>query len=1280
MPDPDGTGTLAAPRTDSTYDLVGNLVTTQDHLGRITTYAYDRLDRQIRITSPDPDGTGALLAPVTQFSYDAVGNKIALIDPRGNQTAWTYDIWNRQKSERLPSPSVSVNSPATGPITSWTYDVNDNVLTQTDPQGGVTTSTYDSLDRLLTTTMPDPDGDGSLIAPQTINTYNAQGLLATTAERLAATSLLTTTYAYDQWDRKTQATDTRGAITRWTYDTQSNLTSVVDPGNGATTYAYDRRDRLISETNSLGFVESYETDKVGNRTKVTDRNGKVINYQYDNLDRVLTEQWFDPAASTVALQNVRVISSSYNNAGKLSAVTDPHSTTNYSYDSLDRITGVSRTGTGLTASNFTYAYDVSGNLTTTTQTVGSDVITTSQVYDGLNRPTELSQTGTAVRSLKAIYAYSSTGEVTSVQRYQSTAINSPATSLVATTNYVLDALDRPTSISHRFGTTTLAGYGLTYDAASRITQINSTLDGTANYTLDAAGQLTAANRTVGASEAFTYDAAGNRTGGGNVIGTNNQLLRDGTYAYTYDGNGNRITRTSLVGGNPTGPQTRYTYDFRNRLTAVRDFTSAGVMTAATTYTYDTDNNRLTRSVDVDGNGSVDQNQRFIVDHDHVTAVTNAAGTIQNRYLHGPVVDEVLADIGSAGNVIWALADHQNTVRDLASFNGSVTSIANHRTFSSYGQMLSQSNAATDFLFGFTGRELDPQTGLNYYRDRWYDPLTGEFTSEDPIGFAGGDTNLSRYVGNSPVDYTDPTGNSWLSSLFRKAKREISRVVGQVGEAVSDAFRDVRDVVQEHPVLTGMAALATGTWFVAASGGIAGAFANVGTLVNRAIGSIMINPFAPSSSGIGGTFSISAGNFAKFSIGAGVSGTSAFAGANISVLGLPVWGIGPTVGIFGNVADPVASTLAGNFSDSVSRTLLAGTGSLNVGTFINRVAVGTAKDFAFSQLNQTGLPLALGVATQTAAFTSDVYGAFRDVLTPPVPVYVRPPVTPQEVSSTDPGTGKDTGQTVRRVQPVLHYEPAVQSNSVRYQYESSFYKSIDSYETAEAWDEFSGTIAADSLLTSDVAIRSMEQDDSYTYMNHLGRKFKTERFQYSGGTQAQAFKALNFAQVFHAIEDRISHLSINAEDDAKILTGKRPSVGGGHLGAMATRLYDEALERQNELRLLQAQRNRLETEYEAQGLSQVSVYYQPNWGPDLSPYLGGSGFDGTRSAYMAIRSSGGSGLESVANPLEYVAAATPRILAGVVTGVVTRSMLRSAAFDIADDVFVSSTGIPFGPAA
>ncbi|MGV3485055.1 MAG: RHS repeat-associated core domain-containing protein [Planctomycetaceae bacterium] len=369
-------------------------------------------------------------------------------------------------------------------------------------------------------------------------------------------------------------------------------------------------------------------------------------------------------------------------------------------------------------------------------------------------------------------------------------------------------------------------------------------------------------------------------------------------------------------------------------------------------------------------------------------------------------DQVLADIGVGGNVTWTLPDHQKTARDLATFDGTITSIANHRTFSSFGQMLSQSNAAVDHLFGYTGRELDVQTGLNYHRSRWYDAGAGEFLTPDPLGFSAGDTNLTRFVGNSPNDYTDPTGNSWLSKLFRKVKREVKRVVNQVREAVHDAVDDVREFVDDHPVIAGLAALGTGAWFVAASGGIAGAFANLGSLASKAVGSISTG-FTSASSGIGGSFSLNVGNFASLSVGAGISGTSAFAGMNLSVLGLPLWGVGPTVGVFGNVSDSVASTLAGNFSDAVSRTVLSGTSSINVGSFVRSVAKNAAIDYGYSQVNQTGLPLAYGVATQTAAFAGDVYGAFHDVLTPRVPVYHPPAATAgqsQAAGTFDPETG------------------------------------------------------------------------------------------------------------------------------------------------------------------------------------------------------------------------------------------------------------------------------------
>jgi RHS repeat-associated protein len=64
---------------------------------------------------------------------------------------------------------------------------------------------------------------------------------------------------------------------------------------------------------------------------------------------------------------------------------------------------------------------------------------------------------------------------------------------------------------------------------------------------------------------------------------------------------------------------------------------------------------------------------------------------------------------------------------------------------------------------FTGREWDPETGLYYYRARYYDPKLGRFVSEDPIKFLGG-ANFYAYVENSPTTRRDPSGlgpwDSW----------------------------------------------------------------------------------------------------------------------------------------------------------------------------------------------------------------------------------------------------------------------------------------------------------------------------------------------------------------------------------------------------------------------------------------------------------------------------------------------------------------------------------------
>jgi RHS repeat-associated protein len=152
-------------------------------------------------------------------------------------------------------------------------------------------------------------------------------------------------------------------------------------------------------------------------------------------------------------------------------------------------------------------------------------------------------------------------------------------------------------------------------------------------------------------------------------------------------------------------------------------------------------------------------ERYVYDGDHIALKFDDAGSLTNRFLHGPLVDQVFADENALGEVLWMLADNQGTVRDVAAYDEVLdeTTVVNHLTYDSFGRITGQTNASYEPHFGYTGREWDADAGLWYYRARWYDADVGRFVSEDPLGFAAGDANLSRYVFNSPTNATDPTG-------------------------------------------------------------------------------------------------------------------------------------------------------------------------------------------------------------------------------------------------------------------------------------------------------------------------------------------------------------------------------------------------------------------------------------------------------------------------------------------------------------------------------------------
>ena len=286
------------------------------------------------------------------------------------------------------------------------------------------------------------------------------------------------------------------------------------------------------------------------------------------------------------------------------------------------------------------------------------------------------------------------------------------------------------------------------------TATNNT-DGTVTYSNDSTGQLTGATSTSASpAESYSYDSNGNRQTANSstyVTGPNNEILSDGTYSYNYDAQGNCTSRTRISSSAADDYETDYAWDNRNRLTSVTFKNNSGTVTNTVTYIYDAFNHWIGETI-VAG-GTITQT-RFVYDGNQIVMQLDKAGTgdlaatdLSHRYLWGPAVDQLLADeqlspqtsgqgynVSTPGTVVWPLTDNVGTVRDLAicDLTSGATSVVNHLDYSSFGQLLSQTNpttgntAAVDCLFGFTGRAFDTNTGLQNNGRRWYNASLGRW--------------------------------------------------------------------------------------------------------------------------------------------------------------------------------------------------------------------------------------------------------------------------------------------------------------------------------------------------------------------------------------------------------------------------------------------------------------------------------------------------------------------------------------------------------------------------
>jgi RHS repeat-associated protein len=737
----------------NTYDANGNLLTSKDALGFVTTLAYPATnnkglpdsikDARNNITKFKWFATGSLqevedpygkktnftydararidtitnaLGHVTDYNYfDDTQRKVEMIYPNLDKITYRYDI--RRTLESMTDERGKITNyefdpqyrlkKITDPLTQvkeFGYDLMSNMTSYKDPLGNITDYRYDAFDRLKETEYPAASvGATRLIEKFEYDTVGRIKKITDTANR-------DTNYAYDDVNRINTVTNPELETTTTKYNQRLQTFEVKDAINQVYTFSYDPLGRLLSQTRAGGTM-TFAYDAVGNRKKRTDYSGRITHYTYDNLNRLQTITYGDP----------------------VTAGAPPNLQATYGYDDISRLTSaVNENGT------VTFGYDNRNRVTSAT-----DVFNQALVYEYERTPTVNQKRLKLNGALYATYNYDNAERLSNiVNAVDSTTIDytyfNDDTVQTRTypngvsTSYAYDNMRRLTRSTDNGPSGTLFDRQYGYNTANQIGQITEP-SLTRIFTYDNVNRL----RTVsngGSGENYLYDDVGKRTSS-HLSSTYayqpfNKVTSTQTATYGYDANGNMTTKGE--GSNLW----RYGFDHENRMA------EAATRKQKVRYKYDALGRRVSRNL-----GSGKESTKFTYDGDDVLLDDNF-GTL-TKYLNGEGIDNKLRT-QSGSDPKYFLADHLGSTNGLTDSTGALTS---QTAYDSFGNR----TASLTTRYGFTGRERDDFTGLIYYRARFYDPNLGRFISEDPIGFGGGDINLYGYVGNSPLMSRDPSG-------------------------------------------------------------------------------------------------------------------------------------------------------------------------------------------------------------------------------------------------------------------------------------------------------------------------------------------------------------------------------------------------------------------------------------------------------------------------------------------------------------------------------------------
>ncbi|MFC8076349.1 RHS repeat-associated core domain-containing protein [Streptomyces sp. NPDC057307] len=783
------------------YDTQHRVSTAKDNTGRTTSYAYDTAGRLETVT--DPAGK------ISRYEYDGTSNRISkAIDARGiTYMTNTFYADGRVKEQTLTEGAkyTFAYTPTTGKITTASV---------TQPGGSVRRVEFDAAGYGV----KDTEAYGNALARETQYqrgpkhridavtdpygrrtelTYDANGYVTRTTE-LAGTAQArqSGTAVYNgPYDQPTSVTDALGNTTVLGYDESGDLRTVTDPedrqtdvtytpdgqiktvtdaSDAVTEYTY-RHGELVSAKDAEGRTGGQFLDAAGRPTVVTDEAGSRTALTYDALNQ--TRKITDPLGRSTALD--------YDENGNLTTLTDARqNSTSWAYDDADRTESV----TDPLGAQALFGYDAAGRLTKATSRSGQ-VATAEYDLLGRSKNTKYGVNAAGVAESTATYAYDAVDlpkTITDTQAgtetfgYDVYDRLKTVTGPTGTVGYDYDAADRRKEMTAA-GTTTAYGY----DTSSVLTSVTSgqqavtfgldavgrektaTLPGgiTRTTTLDKTGVVSAIDYARGTTAVgdltYTRDTRGLQTGltgslasvalpaaeTDAVFGKDNRVTSLGGRSFTYDADGQLKS---------DGKRT-YDWNARGQLSGVQSATDG----PAGQFTYDPLGIRSSKKLG-------DTTQKYLTDGSNPLVEQTGSGTTSATVATSGL-DEYLTRTENGATQVY-LTDALGTVVGLANADGTV---ATSYTYDPYGQPTTSGSASTN-PYTFTGRESDG-TGLLYYRNRYYDPESGRFISQDPIGYAGG-TNLYQYALSSPTTYTDPSGNSPMLA---------GCVIGGLGEAGLD---------------------------------------------------------------------------------------------------------------------------------------------------------------------------------------------------------------------------------------------------------------------------------------------------------------------------------------------------------------------------------------------------------------------------------------------------------------------------------------------------------------